>query len=1059
MKPVKLTMKNFGPYENVTIDFERLAQTSLFLISGKTGTGKTTIFDGMTFALYGETTGGVRLGKEMRSNFAEPSTKTAVTFEFTHQELVYQVSREPEQVLNKRVGEGTTVRPAKVSLTVFDLQGKELKQLTKSKEVQIFVEELLHLNAQQFTQIVLLPQGDFRKFLNADSNEKEAVLRKLFNTALYRQIAEQLKEKKKNYAKELATEEQEIKLLFRQIKWDEQFAEREETVTSVSDKLDLLKEQITKTTVAQKNQLAVIQKQQAVLATNQQALTKGEQLVALYEEQRMAENKLTQLLAEEELRAEEMAQVKELTWLKAQEKKILRYEETIVQSREISQRLTLVKEKSATLESQIEEQSQVESQLLSQQNEMAEARQEAEELARLEPLLVESSNLKAQASQLTAEVEKQEAELRVITIELKQLSQKIKEHEDVLNTKDQLLTASEEQRSKEAVIKELLTESQEVLKVTERVATEGEQLVHLEAKLVTAEAVVTEANQQYLLEKSQLARLQIARLSLDLVPGTPCLVCGSKEHPEPAQGQWSLAEIKASELALEEAEAAWTKSREAVISLEEGLKHQRAKLGESQEVVMTKEKALSDKLQLSSFQENDLMSVLKNSQWLEVVNYLQKERTALEEESQKTQGSLAQLEVVKREQKKLQQTQDQLLTQEVTSKEQLISRQSELLKVTTTLTTLVKQVPDKWRELTSLAPLIEERQGAVTAWELKVKTVTDQLTELKQEAIIQATNQVNYQGELDQVTALNQELVTELTETIEESPYDYQVADLIPSLANLTKLTALEAGLASYQQALSLVKHELSGIKAKIAEGELPDLAELKGQVQALMSELAAAEKIGLLLEQEIAYNQELLTTLSQKQKALEKEWQILSELSQLSEVANGDGPYNKMSLERYVLQAYFEEILRVANQRLIQLTNNRYSFEIKVEGGSYKKQTGLEINVYDDNVGATRSVNTLSGGESFIAALSLSLSLAEVVQQQAGGIQIEAMFIDEGFGSLDEDALEMAIDALELVEGKGRMIGIISHVRELKQRIPQQLQVIGTGAGTSQIQYHTELE
>ncbi|MGO3795099.1 hypothetical protein, partial [Vagococcus salmoninarum] len=441
---------------------------------------------------------------------------------------------------------------------------KELKQLTKSKEVQIFVEELLHLNAQQFTQIVLLPQGDFRKFLNADSNEKEAVLRKLFNTALYRQIAEQLKEKKKNYAKELATEEQEIKLLFRQIKWDEQSAEREETVTSVSDKLDLLKEQITTTTVAQQNQLAVIQKQQTVLTTNQQALTKGEQLVALYEEQRMAENKLTQLLAEEELRAEEMAQVKELTWLKAQEKKILRYEETIVQSREISQRLTLVKEKSATLESQIEEHSQVESQLLSQQNEMAEARQEAEELARLEPLLVESSNLKAQASQLTAEVEKQEAELRVITIELKQLSQKIKEHEDVLNTKDQLLTASEEQRSKEAVIKELLTESQEVLKVTERVANEGEQLVHLEAKLVTAEAVVTEANQQYLLEKSQLARLQIARLSLDLVPGTPCLVCGSKEHPAPAQGQWSLAEIKASELALEEAEAAWTKSREAV---------------------------------------------------------------------------------------------------------------------------------------------------------------------------------------------------------------------------------------------------------------------------------------------------------------------------------------------------------------------------------------------------------------------------------------------------------------------------------------------------------------
>lgn len=154
-------------------------------------------------------------------------------------------------------------------------------------------------------------------------------------------------------------------------------------------------------------------------------------------------------------------------------------------------------------------------------------------------------------------------------------------------------------------------------------------------------------------------------------------------------------------------------------------------------------------------------------------------------------------------------------------------------------------------------------------------------------------------------------------------------------------------------------------------------------------------------------------------------------------------------------MQVYLQEVLQVANEHLIRLTKSRYQFELDEEVGSYRGKTGLEINVYDDEAGTTRGSHTLSGGESFIAALSLALALAEVIQAQAGGITIEALFIDEGFGSLDEEALEMAMEALETVESEGRMIGIISHVRELKERVLQQIRIDTKGSGQSEIRYH----
>ena len=221
MQPKSLQMKNFGPFIDEKLDFSQLQAGGLFLISGKTGAGKTTIFDGMTFALFGETSGNLRSGKEMRSMFASPTEETSVTFTFEHQRFTYQIQRKPEQTLAKKRGDGVTNQTAKVQLTIFDAEGKEKKQISKRTEVDAFIKDLLQLDAKQFFQIMMLPQGEFRNFLIASSNEKERVLRNLFGTEMYQQFNEWLKEQVKAQSKKLEHQQLLASQIMERFEWEE----------------------------------------------------------------------------------------------------------------------------------------------------------------------------------------------------------------------------------------------------------------------------------------------------------------------------------------------------------------------------------------------------------------------------------------------------------------------------------------------------------------------------------------------------------------------------------------------------------------------------------------------------------------------------------------------------------------------------------------------------------------------------------------------------------------------------------------------------------------------
>ena len=258
----------------------------------------------------------------------------------------------------------------------------------------------------------------------------------------------------------------------------------------------------------------------------------------------------------------------------------------------------------------------------------------------------------------------------------------------------------------------------------------------------------------------------------------------------------------------------------------------------------------------------------------------------------------------------------------------------------------------------------------------------------------------------------------------------------------------------AYEKERLIVEDRLSQLNHVALAETLPDLEQLEQQLDELKAAVQTQQKHCYHLQEQEQQNQQIIEEFSSIYQASQEQLDELIQLQQLSQTMNGENP-RKTSLERYVLQVYLQEVLQVANVRLQRLTKNRYQFELADEVGSYRGKTGLEINIYDDEAGLTRGAHTLSGGESFIAALSLALALAEVIQTQAGGVLIEALFIDEGFGSLDEEALEMAIEALETIESEGRMIGIISHVRELKERVVQQIRIETEGSGQSKVRYH----
>ena len=1044
MQPISLKLENFGPYENSLIDFSNFYAQSLFLITGKTGAGKTTIFDGMCYALYGSTSGGLRQGKEMRSNFAEMGKKTKVIFTFKQGQKTYEVMREPEQLVKKQRGEGFREQGAVVNLTVFDENKEEINQLTKQKDVGPFLSDLIQLNEQQFSQIVMLPQGEFRRFLNADSDSKEKVLRKLFNTYFYQNIADILRQKKKQQEANLKDIKQELIVLTAQLEWQKVFEEQKNADMYYQDVLALYEEQAS----VYKSETAELAKE---LETSNELVKKiqlkiqvATKLSELFKEQQELMVKLDKL-------NEQRPEINELKTYIETLNKVTKIEETIKTLSESKEQLEVTRRQEIELRNRIEtneadlKEKHIELEQLTLEEEQVKiASKNLQEIQDSIPLFEKKQLIDVQKKATVEQLSLLTKEKEILQKNLLDLEKKISDSKEFIKTKTVVI---EERFSLEKQEAELIRKQEEVhgyLKECQKVTLLSEKLATFETEKIELMSTWQKKQEQQRQLKSDVARAQIAKLSLDLIEGEACVVCGSLDHPKPFHGQEiSKEEMSALESSLETAEKEAVACKEQLIILEK-------EIAFKQEELVSSEKSVAEtKGKVQAYFE----ITEKETMWLSSLNQLQ------EEVGKQLEAQRKLLLKIETEEKQLEElTKEHIKLVETISSQESRMRDDEnkILQLNVSYEELLTRLPKTWQSVSEMKQEVFKLQNQVNTWEEAVSTLNETISNQTKQALIDKTNLENTLVQKNEREAKVQKEAEKVKTFLKDSNLDEETLNEL--IQNLEKLPTMENQVKAYEQETYVLEVNLKEVVSQLENKEEPDIKELlKEQEKITTIEKEQQERL-TKLEYRMKQNQKILSTISTKEQEMKTDLEELEELSELTNVLTGDGG-NKLSMERFVLQTYLKRILERANEKLVLLTHGRYQFELKEEQGSFKKKTGLEINIFDDNVGSLRGVNTLSGGESFIAALSLALSLAEVIQEEAGGIKIDAMFIDEGFGSLDEDALEMAIRSLESIEGDGRLIGIISHVRELKERIPQQLQIKSTLDGKSYVEERLEFE
>lgn len=1030
MRPLQLTLTNFGPYVHETIDFEALAKTSLFLITGKTGSGKTTIFDGLTYALYGKGTSD-RTIESMRADFAAVTAATQVSLTFEHQGKRYEITRTPKQVLQKKRGHGTKEATAKVILRIFQ-DGTQIDELTKAKEIDPKIYEILQLNREQFVQIILLPQGDFRQFLTASSEDKEKILRKIFKTQLYQRWCEQLVTQLKQRRNQGKAQQMAIETNLAQIKWTTTPAED----GSISDKVQHLtaqqqqaeqildasqeaidevrkdreKQKATLQTAETTNQqiqkiatlkqdLAELQQQAATIDESQQkvaALKWASGLAADYQQYKMSEKKAARLKAQlsDKQRVIEDVQVK------------MKQQQVVVN----------------TLADQEAAQTQRQAQLTLEKNQQS----QYEIVAKVAQQVQQA---KAQAQALTVECETYKQQIEAGTQQIEALSSKIAQIPELQLQKNELAHTQEKFAQWRTTCAKLQQQQVALLALEQENGA-------LEKRVQTLNIKVQKAEENKKTLQDQRLRNHIAVLVQQLEPGGPCPICGSTDHPHPAL---ATAETVVTDAQVQAAEAQYADLSKRLATDKVTLNQQRQQaqtdkktLEESQETLT---KALPAKTPLTTLKAQ--------------ATFITAQQTSLQQQQTDLENELADCKAAEKQRSDWQRELDKAMATQKKLQDDWTTAREKAQNLTTEWETLKKALPEELADLPALQADIKKLTQAIKDFETRQRKNQETLQRQKTQ-LAQAETQVKgLETQSSENTENQRALKKKLARTLVAhfGSEDWTAFEVL--LTQQDQAAILETQIKQYSDAQTKLNSQLETYqelvqdKKPVATNALKEAIEAASQkLQTLQTEYNAENKTYLL-------NQSALDQIQENLKEIGAQAQALHELQQLVEIVRG-GSEAKLGLERYVLQAYLLEILTVANSHLHQLSSGRYALMVHKAAGSYAKNTGLEIDVYDDNVGKARSVHTLSGGESFIAALSLALALGEVIQNQAGGITVDALFIDEGFGSLDQESLRTAMTALRNLESRHRMIGIISHVSELKNEIPSQIQVTANGQGQS---------
>lgn len=924
MKPLKLTMSAFGSYagKNV-IDFTG-QQQGIFLITGDTGAGKTTIFDAITYALYNQTSGGERNGNMMRSQYAQPETETYVELEFLYRGQTYRVRRNPDYKITKTLKNGKIREqkvPHSVELTLPD--GTVFPEKKNATDAKII--EILGLTADQFSQIVMIAQGDFLKLLYTKSDERKMIFSKLFRTDIYWKIQENLRRKS--------------------MEMDERIQENDRAFEQEKSRIILLPES---------------------------------EEIPLDELVERLRERLKDALKEQNLRR---ANVEELN------KKITKYEEinklfvSLEKIRQTGKELEARQAESKERRQQIENARKADKVLVAEQQNLRqqqEVEQSAQAIAKMTETLANNQEmfetLKTQQQEAEAKQKREAADIQKKMLALEQsfpsyeaLQNARSEEQQAKKVWEDLGKTSEESFHKKkagiAALKEQQKQQEQVVEQTKK---------NLEQTSLSA----SESAKHYEHMYEAFLKEQAGILAENLSAGCPCPVCGSTVHPDPAK----LSDHAVTELEVEQAKktrAAAEEKRDMAYAAFEAEKTEKQKLAQAVE----KEEA-----------DFVLAQTIAKQQRKEAEqNYVSLQKIAEQIREKLVYPSLAEA----KKQYAAMQKALEAAEQEIERKRQKVSELAEAMN-------------------TLKGQKLAEEENQKTAKKLAAKTEKEYAKLLEKSGFV--------------------------------SEETYHLA-ILPERSR----SKLEREEKEYESQCLRQQSEQKLLEKQVSGKTYTDTTELNEQLKAEKQALKEAEKTYMELHTAYENDRSVLQNCAvylEKGKKLESEDQVIKSLSK---TANGRlSGSAKIDFETYIQRQYFKQIIHEANKRLLTMSNHQFILKLKEEANTGRKTNeGLDLSVYSLVTDSERDVKTLSGGESFLAALAMALGLSDIVERSAGAIHPDMMFIDEGFGSLDAQSRQQAIEVLAELAGDSRMVGIISHVTELKEQIDRKLVVSRTDKGS----------
>ena len=995
MKPIRLELKEFGPYKHEIVEWDKIINEPIFLITGKTGSGKSTLFDAFVYALYNKTTSGKDIAS-LRTKTADDKTRTTVIFDFELKNKLYRVER--TLAYTKKGNKNQT--SGKVALTEI-VDNNENVLATKEQDVKEKIEQIIGLDDKQFCQLIILPQGKFKDFLLSKSSEKKETLRSLFNTFFYQKFIDKLSAYAKEQDNDYKIKERELITKFDQFIFDEKL-----------DKFEFLKEEnFENVNIQINNQGNIISEK---------------------------ENVLTNLNKELENLREEHAKITKLNdkFVEFDELKE-KYEEIIKEENNIIEIQNIIK-KLEELEKNIDRISEY-NKLITKENELVKKKEN------LEKDFKDYSNKRDSNVKLGEQLEVEKKGIEVIKNKLAE----VKYFYDNISAFE---LAFKEKKECETKLKEFDKNKLELSKYKENILK------------------LEQSNKQEL-QKSESLKTNISKIDLSIVKKEVEVEKLEKYKNEKSSLEKNKVELEAkidklnilrqkqSDLKNKIEELEKNKEKEILNTFLEKLhdgdncplcqqkiihvpevidvKHEEDTLI-NKEYEDTNKEIIRLETIISNEQDDYKKLQLQLNEQEKVINFDSKsELESIKKEKEQNEKSLKAILIT------IEENQIQLdkLNSKVIELEKIIESEGDLKEKLALANSKIEEYNRKvQQDIIDFKEYYKGQEQQVTEFNNNFEKYTEEKSQLQ---LKEKELEIDIKNNKEHIISINSDL-EELLDKFNNSKLKEYYSDFKEAheaLEDLKDLKDYKEKVDSYNLAKKSLTNNIKKLEKELSKEVKPNLEEIKERVQLQEEKVSDFGKQLAVLKNTYNTNKELYSELYNEFKVWESNIKEVREIITLSNVLSGKTE-SKKSLETYVQGYYLDLILEAGSKRLLQMSNDRYRFERRIEKAKGGGLQGLDIEIYDVYLNSNRIVNSLSGGELFLASLSLALGLAEVIQNESGGISLETIFIDEGFGSLDSETLDTAITTLIDLQSYGRNIGIISHISELKDRIRSKVEV-----------------